>query len=122
MRVSDPTGWMTLVFFGRFADQLEQRHPVGARRIISGKVEDDKFGRQMVHPDYMVDPGKDYQYRIILQNEQLDSFERDLFRDFRKEERKEDGPASPEAATPEAAPPEAASPQAASPEASSPEA
>ena len=49
---------MTLVFFGRFADQLEARHPVGAKRIISGKVGDVKFGRQMVHPDYMVEPGK----------------------------------------------------------------
>ncbi|HEY8617903.1 ATP-dependent DNA helicase RecG [Phenylobacterium sp.] len=58
MRVSDPTGYLTLVFFGRFADQLERRHPVGAQRIISGKVEDQKFGRQMVHPDYMVEPGK----------------------------------------------------------------
>jgi ATP-dependent DNA helicase RecG len=58
VRVSDPTGFMTLVFFGRFADQMESRHPVGARRIVSGKVGDDKFGRQMVHPDYMVDPAK----------------------------------------------------------------
>lgn len=58
VRASDPTGFLTLVFFGRFADQLEQRHPVGAKRIISGKVEDQKFGRQMVHPDYMVEPGK----------------------------------------------------------------
>ncbi|MCR5880386.1 ATP-dependent DNA helicase RecG [Phenylobacterium sp. J367] len=58
MRVSDPTGYMTLVFFGRFGDGLEKRHPVGAKRIISGKVEDQKFGRQMVHPDYMVEPGK----------------------------------------------------------------
>jgi len=58
MRVSDPTGVMTLVFFGRFGDQIERRHPVGARRIISGKVEDGKYGRQMVHPDYMVEPQK----------------------------------------------------------------
>ncbi len=58
MRVSDPTGFMTLVFFGRFGDQIEKRHPVGARRIISGKVEDRAFGRQMVHPDYMVAPDK----------------------------------------------------------------
>ena len=58
VRVTDPTGFMTLVFFGRFADQLQKRHPVGALRIISGKVEDDKFGRQMVHPDYMVAPEK----------------------------------------------------------------
>jgi ATP-dependent DNA helicase RecG len=58
VRVSDPTGFMTLVFFGRFADQMETRHPVGAKRIVSGKVGDDKFGRQMVHPDYLVDPAK----------------------------------------------------------------
>jgi ATP-dependent DNA helicase RecG len=58
MRVSDETGFMTLVFFGRFGDQIEQRHPLGARRIISGKVEDRDFGRQMVHPDYMVAPEK----------------------------------------------------------------
>lgn len=58
MRVSDATGSMTLVFFGRFNDQIEARHPVGARRIISGKVEDDKYGLQMVHPDYMVAPEK----------------------------------------------------------------
>jgi ATP-dependent DNA helicase RecG len=58
IQASDSTGLITLVFFGRFADQLETRHPVGAKRIVSGKVGDDKFGRQMVHPDYMADPAK----------------------------------------------------------------
>ena len=58
IRASDPTGGITLVFFGRFGDGLEKRHPMGARRIISGKVGDDRFGRQMVHPDYMADPEK----------------------------------------------------------------
>lgn len=58
VRVSDPTGFLTLVFFGRFADQIEQRHPVGALRIVSGKVEDTPYGRQMVHPDYLVAPDK----------------------------------------------------------------
>ena len=58
VRVSDPTGFMTLVFFGSYANQLPARHPIGARRIISGKVEDRDFGRQMPHPDYMVEPGK----------------------------------------------------------------
>jgi ATP-dependent DNA helicase RecG len=58
IRASDPTGWISLVFFGRFADQLEKRHPAGARRIVSGKVGDDRFGRQMVHPDYMLAPDK----------------------------------------------------------------
>jgi ATP-dependent DNA helicase RecG len=58
IRVSDPTGFLTLVFFGRFGDQIATRHPLGAKRIISGKVEDDKFGRQMVHPDYILAPDK----------------------------------------------------------------
>jgi ATP-dependent DNA helicase RecG len=58
IRVSDPTGFLTLVFFGRFGDQIANRHPLGAKRIVSGRVEDDKFGRQMVHPDYMVAPDK----------------------------------------------------------------
>jgi ATP-dependent DNA helicase RecG len=58
VRVSDPTGFMTLVFFGRYGDQIAARHPVGAKRIVSGKVDDDKFGRQMAHPDYMLAPDK----------------------------------------------------------------
>lgn len=58
VRVSDTTGFLTLVFFGRFADQLEQRHPIGCVRLVSGKVEDAQYGRQMLHPDYMVDPQK----------------------------------------------------------------
>jgi len=58
VRVADDTGMLTLVFFGRFGDDLEKRHPVGARRIVSGKVEETQYGRQMVHPDYMADPEK----------------------------------------------------------------
>lgn len=58
IRVFDQTGFMTLVFFGAYGGQLEQRHPVNARRIVSGKVEDTQYGLQMVHPDYMVAPDK----------------------------------------------------------------
>ncbi len=58
VQVADDTGLLMLVFFGRFGDQLMQRHPVGAHRLVSGRVEDTKFGRQMVHPDYMVAPEK----------------------------------------------------------------
>jgi ATP-dependent DNA helicase RecG len=58
VQVSDHTGLMMLVFFGRFGDQLQQRHPIGSLRIVSGKVEETRFGRQMVHPDYMVAPEK----------------------------------------------------------------
>jgi ATP-dependent DNA helicase RecG len=58
VRVFDDTGFMTLVFFGGFGAQLEQRHPVNARRIVSGKVEDQGYGWQMVHPDYILAPDK----------------------------------------------------------------
>jgi len=58
MRVFDETGFMTLVFFGAFGSQLEQRHPVNARRVVSGKVEDQGYGWQIVHPDYIVAPDK----------------------------------------------------------------
>jgi ATP-dependent DNA helicase RecG len=58
VQVADDTGLMMLVFFGRFGEGLMQRHPVGARRVVSGKVDENKFGRQMVHPDYIVDPAK----------------------------------------------------------------
>lgn len=58
VRVADETGFLTLAFFGGFGGQLEQRHPVGARRLVSGRVEETKFGRQMVHPDYIIDPAK----------------------------------------------------------------
>ncbi len=58
IRASDATGLISLVFFGRFADALEKRHPVGAKRIVSGRVGDDKFGRQMVHPDYLIAPAE----------------------------------------------------------------
>ena len=58
MRVFDDSGFMTLVFFGSFGGQLEQRHPVNSRRIVSGKVEDQGYGWQMVHPDYLVAPDR----------------------------------------------------------------
>ena len=58
IRVFDHTGFLTLVFFGAYGAQLEQRHPVNARRIVSGKVEHTEYGLQMVHPDYLVAPDK----------------------------------------------------------------
>jgi ATP-dependent DNA helicase RecG len=56
VRVFDDTGFMTLVFFGSYGAQLKERHPVNARRVVSGKVEDQGYGWQMTHPDYMVAP------------------------------------------------------------------
>ena len=52
----DASGTLSLVFFGRFAGDLEAKHPVGARRVVSGKVE--RFGAnlQIGHPDYLLPP------------------------------------------------------------------
>ena len=49
------TGFVTLAFFKGHGPHLERQHPVGAKRIVSGKVE--RFGAelQIVHPDYFVD-------------------------------------------------------------------
>ncbi len=56
--VSDETGFMTLVFFHARSEYLEKALPEGEQRLVSGKVEDFKGGRQMVHPDYIADPEK----------------------------------------------------------------
>ena len=53
---SDETGFLTLVFFHARADYLQKALPEGATRLVSGKIEEYKGGRQMTHPDYIVDP------------------------------------------------------------------
>ena len=52
--VFDDTGRLQLIYFHRIRG-FEAQHPVGAERLISGKIE--KFGQhlQMSHPDYIVD-------------------------------------------------------------------
>ncbi len=54
IEVYDDTGRMSLVYFHRIRGMIDQ-HPIGAKRLVSGKVE--KFGQylQMTHPDYLVD-------------------------------------------------------------------
>ncbi len=54
---SDETGYLTLVFFNPRPDFLTRSLPVGARRIVSGRIDDFNGARQMAHPDHMVDPG-----------------------------------------------------------------
>lgn len=55
---SDETGFITLVYFHARADYLKKTLPEGARRLISGKVEDFNGARQITHPDYVIDPQK----------------------------------------------------------------
>lgn len=50
----DETGILTLVFFGGFGGRLETEHPVGSRRLVSGKVERFGLNWQIAHPDYVL--------------------------------------------------------------------
>jgi ATP-dependent DNA helicase RecG len=54
--VEDETGDVTLVFFHADVRHLLQTMPVGAYRLISGKLELWDGMRQMVHPDRVLDP------------------------------------------------------------------
>lgn len=56
IRVGDDTGAITLIFFKVYGSHLSQRHPPGARRIVSGRVEVDRAGEalQIAHPDYLL--------------------------------------------------------------------
>ena len=56
---SDETGFLTLVFFNARADYLTRVLPVGARRIVSGRIDEFGGARQMAHPDHIVDPADD---------------------------------------------------------------
>ncbi|HVW73794.1 MAG TPA: ATP-dependent DNA helicase RecG [Rhizomicrobium sp.] len=54
--VSDDSSLMELVFFRAHADYLAAILPVGARRVLSGRIERFKDRLQMAHPDYIVAP------------------------------------------------------------------
>lgn len=58
VRGFDETGWIHLVYFKTYGDSLTKSLPVGARRVISGKVE--RYGSevQIPHPDFAVLPEK----------------------------------------------------------------
>ena len=55
----DGTGVLSLVFFGSFGGQLEAKHPLGSRRLVSGKVERFGLNLQIAHPDYIVAPDRE---------------------------------------------------------------
>lgn len=58
IRAGDDTGFMTLTFFKGHGPHLERTHPPGAVRVVSGKVELDRYSGvlQIAHPDYMLAP------------------------------------------------------------------
>ena len=53
--VEDDSEQLILIFFKTFGDSLSKQLPVGAEKIISGKIEIFNRSLQMPHPDYVVD-------------------------------------------------------------------
>ncbi|MGA1342006.1 MAG: ATP-dependent DNA helicase RecG [Hyphomonas sp.] len=58
IQLGDDTGQLTLSYFRADPRWLKSQFPVGATRIVSGRVEDYKGERQMTHPDFVVDPAR----------------------------------------------------------------
>ncbi|HEX4301256.1 MAG TPA: ATP-dependent DNA helicase RecG [Rhizomicrobium sp.] len=56
IRCSDDTSTLELIFFHAHADYLLRTLPVGAKRIVSGKIERFRDKLQMTHPDHIVAP------------------------------------------------------------------
>ena len=55
VRCSDETGFLHLVFFHARPDYLLRLLPVGATRVVSGRIERFREEIQMAHPDHMVE-------------------------------------------------------------------
>lgn len=54
--VEDDSGQLELIFFKVYADSINKNLPVGAIRIISGKLESFNGRWQMPHPDFILRP------------------------------------------------------------------
>lgn len=53
IRVRDDSGFMDLVFFNAHQSWIEKQYPVNGKVIISGRIEDFKNQKQIVHPDLL---------------------------------------------------------------------
>ncbi|HSE79583.1 MAG TPA: ATP-dependent DNA helicase RecG [Alphaproteobacteria bacterium] len=56
VRCRDETGFLHLVFFHVKGDYLDRALPVGAKRVVSGRVERFRDEVQMTHPDHIAPP------------------------------------------------------------------
>ncbi|HEY4123948.1 MAG TPA: ATP-dependent DNA helicase RecG [Rhizomicrobium sp.] len=56
VRCSDDTALIDLVFFHGHGDYLNKTLPMGAKRLISGRIEKFRDQLQMAHPDFIVAP------------------------------------------------------------------
>jgi len=54
IRCFDGTAFLTLIWFKGHGEHLMRQHPVGARRVVSGKIERWGGEIQMAHPDYIL--------------------------------------------------------------------
>ena len=58
VQLFDGTGFLTLTFFRADGRWLQGQFPIGAERIVSGRITEYEGERQMTHPDHIVDPAK----------------------------------------------------------------
>jgi ATP-dependent DNA helicase RecG len=58
IRLRDETGFLTVAYFRGNEDMLKRMWPIGQTRLVSGKIAFYDGMRQMLHPDYVVDPAK----------------------------------------------------------------
>jgi ATP-dependent DNA helicase RecG len=66
VRCADETGTLTLVYFHvKNAEWLERLLPVGATRVVSGRVEHFGGEVQMTHPDHVLDTAEAAEMKLI---------------------------------------------------------
>ncbi|HRE45908.1 MAG TPA: ATP-dependent DNA helicase RecG [Terricaulis sp.] len=58
IRLRDQSGFLTVAYFRPNEEMLKRMWPEGQTRLISGKITIYDGMRQMLHPDYVVDPAK----------------------------------------------------------------
>ncbi|ABI75434.1 putative ATP-dependent DNA helicase recG [Hyphomonas neptunium ATCC 15444] len=58
VQLVDSTGFLTLSYFRADPRWMKSQFPIGATRIVSGRVEEYRGERQITHPDFVVDPAK----------------------------------------------------------------
>lgn len=54
IRAADASGEVTLTWFAGYGDHLAEAHPVGAERVVSGKLEHFRDRAVIAHPDYLL--------------------------------------------------------------------
>jgi ATP-dependent DNA helicase RecG len=58
VQLADETGFLTLAYFRADPRWLKSQFPVGATRMVSGRVDEYRGERQITHPDFVIDPEK----------------------------------------------------------------